>query len=342
MWLAVNTESSKLWAYWGGTYNKVSGSLTANTWYHVAMTFNAGVTQWYLDGVAVGSTVDFSARGTTWPSGTRTIGNSYTGSTWNTKFNGALSDWRFYTTVLTAAQIKELYNAPISVANTGACLSEQFTEGASGISFAKTGVVSATQVITRGTLVEPDGSRWIQVCHHADPTSYKFASTDPFATGVWKDWRRFLDGGIFNMVDKWEFLIIQKADASAATYRYRWSQPKNPNTAAFADVAASAVTKKGSADGYSDISSSYGGLYFKNSATYYCANDGASNNWWGAVGSWSAHDGGIPAYNGVVVRDGGYLDMYMRVDNVTWSTSKADFSLDKDGLAVLSPEFIEQ
>jgi hypothetical protein len=106
------------------------------------MTFNAGVTQWYLDGVAVGSAVDFSARGTTWPSGTRTIGNSYTGSTWNTKFNGALSDWRFYTTVLTAAQIKELYNAPISVANTGACLSEQFTEGASGISFAKTGVVS--------------------------------------------------------------------------------------------------------------------------------------------------------------------------------------------------------
>lgn len=318
-----------------------SATISANTWYHLAVTWKSGGNKIvYLNGVqktsvAVGNLTKSNTKASI---GRSSVADSLT----QNYFSGQMSDFRIYATALTAAQVKELYNAPISVANTGACLAEQFTEGASGISFAKTGVVSAKQVITRGTLVEPDGSRWIQVCHHADPTSYKFASSDPFSTGVWKDWRRFLDGGIFNMVDKWEFLIVQKANASAATYRYRWSQPKNPNTAAFADVAASAVTKKGSADGYSDISSSYGGLYFKNSATYYCANNGASNNWWGAVGAWSAHDGGIPAYNGVVVKDGGFLDMYMRVDNVTWNTSKADFSLDKDGLAVLSPEFIEQ
>jgi len=42
------------------------------------------------------------------------------------------------------------------------------------------------------------------------------------------------------------------------------------------------------------------------------------------------------------VKDGGFQDLYLRVDNVTWGTAKADFSLDKDGQAVLSPEFIEQ
>ena len=342
MWLAVNTESCKVWSYWGGTYNKVSGTLTANTWYHVAMTFNAGISQWYVNGETAGSAVDFSAKGTTWPSGTRAIGNSYTGSTWNTKFSGSFSDWRFYTTVLTAAQIKELYNSPISVANTGACLSEQFTEGASGISFAKTGIASSKEIFSRDILVEPDGSKWIQVSHHVNPTTYKFSSSDPFSTGVWKDAYRFLDGGIMNMVDKWEFLVVQKGDATAATCRYRWSQTKNPNTAVFADVAAANITKKGTADGYTDINSAYGGIYKFNSNTFYCANNGSNGNWWGAIGAWGAHQGGIPGYNAVVVKDGGFQDLYLRIDNVTWSTTKADFSLDKDGLAILSPEFIEQ
>jgi len=343
LWLSVNTESSKVWAYWGGTYNKVSGSLTAGTWYHVAMTFNAGISQWYVNGVAAGSAVDFSAKGTAWPSGTRSIGDSYTGTSWSgTPFAGSISDWRFYTTILTADQIKELYNTPISVANTGTCLSEQFTEGASAISFAKTGVANCKGLYTRDILVEPDGSKWIQVAHHVNPTTYKFSSSDPFLTGVWKDAYRFLDGGIMNMVDKWEFLLVQKGTESAATCRYRWSQTKNPNTAVFADVAAANITKKGSADGYTDINSSYGGIYKFNSNTFYCANNSNSGNWWGAIGAWGAHQGGIPGYNAVIVKDGGFQDLYLRVDNVTWGTAKADFSLDKDGQAVLSPEFIEQ
>ena len=345
MWLAVNTEHSKLWAYWGGTYNRVSGSLTANTWYHVAFTFNAGVTQWYLNGIAVGSAVDFSARGTTWPSGTRTIGNSYTGSTWDTKFNGSFSDWRFYTTVLTAAQIKELYDAPISVANTGACLAEQFTEGATGISFAKTGVISCNGISSLPgkydpeVLIEPDGSCWARIGHHADPTTYKFASDDPFATGVWKDGRRFLDASYCDLVDKWEFMVMQKADSSASVKKYRWVQTVNPNTAVYEDVPSSAVTKNTST-GYTSFST--GGIYKFNSSAYYVTNNGHKGNWWGAIGAWSAHQGGIPGWAGTIVKDGGHLDLYIRIDNVTFSTARSACSLDKGGKGVLSPEFVEQ
>ena len=345
MWLGVNIESSKLWAYWGGTYSKVSGSLTANTWYHVAMTFNAGVTQWYLDGVAVGSAVDFSAKGTTWPSGTRTIGNSYTGSSWNTKFSGSFSDWRFYTTVLTAAQIKELYNAPISVANTGACLSEQFTESAAGISFTKTGVVSCNGISSLPgkydpeVLIEPDGSCWAHIGHHADPTTYKFASGDPFATGVWKDDRRFLDASYCDLVDKWEFIVEQKQLADSAVQRFRWAQQVNPNTGTFENTVASNITRYGSDYGYNN--SSYGGMYKLNSSTYYCCNNGTKGNWMGAIGCWTAHNGGIPGYGGTI-KDGGYTDLYIRIDNVTFSTGRPGCSLDKAGKSVLSPEFVEQ
>lgn len=345
MWLAVNTESSKLWAYWGGTYNMVSGSLTANTWYHVALTFNAGVTQWYLNGIAVGSAVDFSARGTTWPSGTRTIGNSYTGSTWDTKFNGSFSDWRFYTTVLTAAQIKELYDAPISVANTGACLAEQFTEGATGISFAKTGVISCNGISSLPgkydpeVLIEPDGSCWAHIGHHADPTTYKFASDDPFATGVWKDDRRFLDASYCDLVDKWEFMVMQKADSSASVKKYRWVQPVNPNTAVYEDVPSSAVTKN-TGTGYTTFST--GGIYKFNVNTYYVTNNGSKDNWWGAIGAWGTTQGGIPGWAGTIVKDGGHLDLYIRIDNVTFSTDRSACSLDKGGNGVLSPEFVEQ
>lgn len=346
MWLSVNTESSKVWAYWGGTYNKVSGSLSTGTWYHVAMTFNAGVTQWYVNGVAAGSEVDFSAKGTTWPSGTRSIGDSYTGTSWSgTPFTGSMSDWRFYTTVLTATQIKELYNAPISVANTGACLSEQFTEGTAGISFAKNGVVSCNGISSLPgkydpeVLIESDGSCWAHIGHHADPTTYKFASSDPFTTGVWKDERRFLDPSFCDLVDKWEFLIKQKADSSVSENKYRWVQTVNPNTAAYEDVPSSAVTKN-TGTGYTTFST--GGIYKFNSSAYYVTNNGSKGNWWGAIGAWNAHQGGIPGWAGTIVKDGGYLDLYIRIDNVTFSTGRSGCSLDKGGKGVLSPEFIEQ
>ena len=347
MWLGVNIESSKLWAYWGGTYNKVSGSLTANTWYHVALTFNAGVTQWYLDGVAVGSAVDFSAKGTTWPSGTRAIGNSYTGSTWNTKFSGSFSDWRFYTTVLTADQIKELYNAPISVSNTGACLSEQFTEGATGIAFGKTGVMNCTNISSlpvkydNSILIEPDGTAWAHIGHHADPGTYKFASTDTFSTGVWKDASRFLDASVCDKVDKWEFIVEQKKTSDGAVERYRWAQPVNPNTTNYSGTVASTITRYGTSYGYNN--SSYGGMYYNNgSNSYYVCNNGVSGNWYGAIGCWNDFQTGIPGYNGGTVKDGGYMDLYIRIDNVVWTSGLSKCSLDKAGKSVLSPEFIEQ
>lgn len=316
-----------------------SVSVSTNTWYHLAVTWkSSGNKVIYLNGeqktsVAAGTLSKSNVNASI---GRSSSGDSLASSNY---FSGQMSDFRIYATALTTAQIKELYNAPISVANTGACLSEQFTEGAAGISFAKTGIASSKEIFSRDILVEPDSSKWIQVGHHAEPTTYKFSSSDPFSTGVWKDAYRFLDCGIMNMADKWEFIVVQKLNATAVVQKFRWSQQVNPNTGTFEDTKAANITRYGAEDGYTN--SSYGGIYKLNSSTYYCCNNGTKGNWMGAIGCWTAFQGGIPGYGGTLV-DGGYIDLYLRIDNVTWSTTKADFSLDKNVSAILSPEFIEQ
>lgn len=325
-----------------------SATISANTWYHLAVTWKSGGNKViYLNGEQKTSV----AAGTLSKSNTKaSIGRSSSGDVLSSDnyFSGQMSDFRIYATALTSEQIKELYNAPISVADTGACISGQFTEGAAGISFAKTGVVSCNGISSlpgkydSEVLIEPDGSCWVHIGHHADPTTYKFSSGDPFATGVWKDGRRFLDASYCNLVDKWEFIVTQRATATATEQRFRWVQTKNPNVAVYEDVVASAVTKYTAADGYTDMNASHGGIYKFNSNTYYVMTNGTKGNWFGAIGAWNAWNGGIPGINSTAVKDGGHLDLYIRIDNVTFTSSRTGCSLDKGGNGVLSPEFVEQ
>ena len=329
------------------TQTTISAGLTANTWYHLALTWKSGGNKvTYLNGTQISSVTagTLSKSNTNASIGRSSSADSIASSNY---FTGQMSDFRIYATALTAAQIKELYNSPISVANTGACLSGQFTEGASGIAFGKTGVVNCSNISSlpvkydNSILIEPDGTAWAHIGHHADPATYKFASGDPFSTGVWKDARRFLDPSICNNVDKWEFLVVQKKTTDGSVERYRWSQPVNPNTSNYSGTVASTITRYGTADGYN--SSSYGGMYYNDgSNSYYVCNNGVSGNWYGAIGCWNDFQTGIPAYNGGSIKDGGYTDLYIRIDNVVWTSGLAKCSLDKAGKSVLSPEFIEQ
>ena len=323
-----------------------SVSVSTNTWYHLAVTWKSGGNKIiYLDGVQKTSV---SAGTLSKSNANASIGRSSSADSLGTAnyFSGQMSDFRIYATALTAAQIKELYNAPISVANTGACLSGQFTEGASGIAFGKTGVVNCTNISSlpvkydNAILIEPDGTAWAHIGHHDNPTTYKFASGDTFSTGVWKDTHRFLDASVCDKVDKWEFIVEQKQLVDSAVQRFRWAQQVNPNTGTFADTVKANITRYGAAYGYTD--SSYGGMYKLNTSTYYCCNNGNNGNWFGAIGAWSAHNGGIPGYAGTTIKDGGYVDLYIRIDNVVWTSGRTGCSLDKAGKSVLSSEFIEQ
>lgn len=122
-WFALNTEGSELWAYFGNNspnYHKVSGTLNTNSWYHCVWVWNNGVSQWYLNGNAVGNTVTWTGRTYITNSTNASIGDSYTGSSWGgTEFPGWLSDFRIYATALSASDVKSLYQNSAYIDSSG-------------------------------------------------------------------------------------------------------------------------------------------------------------------------------------------------------------------------------
>lgn len=118
-WLAVNCEGCGLWFYNGSYARSNKGLLSPNTWYHVCFVFNKGIITWYQNGEVAGVT-DLSSRTTTlWIKDYISIGNSYTGTIWNTNYSGNISDFRIYSTILSAEDVKSIYNVSASIDKTG-------------------------------------------------------------------------------------------------------------------------------------------------------------------------------------------------------------------------------
>ena len=316
----------------GATTSAVVG---LNNWSFVAITWDAAIIRVYVNGT-LQTTYNYGGTETQFKN--LYLGNSADSNAQSSATEeAALSDFRLYATCFSADRITELYRSHTSVASPGTLVTSELVEGKGAVSVKKTGQVQASGFASIPALfgkeieIEPDGSAWLKIVHHADPTTYLFASSDTFSTGVYKDNRRWFMGHVCSYVNKWEFMVELSAGPDSAVQKFRWVQQYNPNTATFANVAAANVTKYTSSQGYDNIESAYGGIYKFNSNTYYCANNGTQGNWWGAIGAWANHKGGIPAYSSVVVKDGGYEDLWLRIDNVTWNTAVDRVSFDRGG-----------
>lgn len=229
-----------------------------------------------------------------------------------------------YATVLSEADIRSIAKAPTSFTNNGEVHCGAVVERTGVVSVEKSGFVKCDAIseiygrLDNHVRIEPDGSAWVRIVHHADPgTGNLFDSSDTFGTWVYKDAKRWFHGKMCDYADRWEFMIEQKANSSAITLKYRWAQSKNPNIAVYADVASASITKNTST-GYTSFST--GGIYKKNSSAYYTTNNGSASNWWGAIGAWSDFSNGTPGWAGTKVEPGGYLDLYIRLDGgANWS-----------------------
>lgn len=207
------------------------------------------------------------------------------------------------------------------------------------VSFNKSGIINANyfsehliSLYDPELYVEPDQSAWIRIVHHANADTKKFASTNTFSSHVYLDGDRWFNASVCNLLsENWELMVKQRETVDGTERKWRWVQPNNPMTATFNDVVAANITQNTST-GYS--TTTWGGLYYKNSSTYLCANNGASGNWWGAIGAWATHNGGIPAWGGYVVTTG-FIDLYLRVDQI-----KLDHASIFEN-AITAPEFIE-
>lgn len=124
-WLAVNTESSGLWSYiWSNAPQYGRGMsnelLSLNTWYMITYVFNSGSVYWYLNGTRKGDITKYTTLNyINADMEYLALGNSYTGTNWNTNFCGWISDFRMFTTVLSADDVKALYQNSASITSTG-------------------------------------------------------------------------------------------------------------------------------------------------------------------------------------------------------------------------------
>lgn len=124
-WLAVNTESSGLWSYiWSNTPQYARGMsnelLSLNTWYMITYVFNSGSVYWYLNGTRKGDITKYTTLNyINTDMEYLALGNSYSGTQWNTNFCGWISDFRMFTTVLSADDVKALYQNSASITSSG-------------------------------------------------------------------------------------------------------------------------------------------------------------------------------------------------------------------------------
>ena len=126
LWLGMNVEGCGQWSFRGShspNYARSGeGNISTNTWHHFVYKFKDGTVTWYRNGNKLASTkYDDSVLNL---SNVIILGNSYNGNSWDTSFEGKISDFRLYATALSDKDIAELYNTPMCITSNGALMTQ--------------------------------------------------------------------------------------------------------------------------------------------------------------------------------------------------------------------------
>ena len=108
---------------------------TNDVWHHYVMVGNGSTSLLYVDGNLYGTALNYKSI-----TGSSIYLNGWDSSS-NYNFNGYMSDFRIYATALSANDIKELYQIPISIDKNGDMFSLSYNENGTKHSFYKTGNV---------------------------------------------------------------------------------------------------------------------------------------------------------------------------------------------------------
>ena len=268
-------------------------TFTQNTWYHLAITRNSSGKKLYINGELKGSTSTIGNTTTVNTNGCL-IGLAQSSSalaTGNQGIKGKLNDIRIYNHCLSQKEIKEI--------SKGLILHYQLNR-------------NIYSKYDKNIYIEPDGSHWIHIVHHNNPKAGLFSQTDNWTLGIKKDNNIWFHISIINLLNSFEFMVKQKTTSSATEVKYRWIQTVNPLKAVYNDVKPASVTRI-TTEGYTD--GTFGGLWKTNNKTYLCIANNSSSSWYGALGCWTAYQGGIPGYPTTIITSG-YIDLYVRVDEL--------------------------
>lgn len=130
-WIGCNCEGYGLWYYGGGFYVQSQSPLSNDIWYHCALTYKNQTYQWYLNGIPVTTSIYGTFKAPTFSNSISIGGNTngdMKGSSGDYRQWGSLSDFRIYSTALSADDIKELYNTSAYVLDNGTLLTYSIEE----------------------------------------------------------------------------------------------------------------------------------------------------------------------------------------------------------------------
>lgn len=320
--------------YINATYSKDNLNFSAAGWHLLTQTYDPSSIKLYIDG-ELKNTYNITTYGMCFHSTANLyLAAEATATSWSDPAACSISDFRVYYTALSAEDIQQLYQLGAKIDNTHKIHTFELNENKQN-KITKTGQVRGALFSEFGGMsylkydnniyIEPDGSCWIRVFHHNNPAAGRFTSTNDFEHSIYIDEDRWFNMELAYYLDKWEIMVKGKFTSTANEWKLRWTQQYNPMIATYANVAAANVIKIMGGEGNYEVSpSSWGGLYKKNSNTYLCANNGTSSSWWGAIGAWNVHQSGLPGWGpSQTVTTTGYNDVYLRIDNVTFSDPTA-------------------
>lgn len=190
-------------------------TFSANSWDHYAYTYNNSVLILYKNGIEQGRT---SYSGTV-SHPVLYLGNSLYGDRGTENDECSMSDFRFYSTALSAADVKELYNVGASVSNNGQLFTNEINEFNPSL---KSHIEKSAQVVANGfsekavPLYEmkikalDDKSMWARI-HYLDVTNSAqyFASSAEVEKCIGKHNRYSRIGDItkYKQSDGYEFML---------------------------------------------------------------------------------------------------------------------------------------
>lgn len=307
-----------------GTISRLPADLISGTVYNIVLTWKNGTFKGYINGEYKGLyTVESSIIK---PNSSTCVLGSFNGT--SECQVGISSDFRIYSTALSDEAVRELYEVRENISNKGDVGALDLIDDTSSIQLGKDGLIHSPifselpMYFDNNLYTEPDGSKWVRVVHHNNPATYLFSSTDNFTAPFFTDNNRWWNMPFCNYLKNgnWEIMIKQMASSGGNEVKYRWIQYSNPMTATYESVDWN-NTERILSEGYTAAEDLYGGLHLiSGSYTYICCNNGHPGNWWGAVGAFGHHQGGIPGYSTKIITTG-YLDVYVRVDNQLTDTA---------------------
>ncbi len=301
---------------------------TLNSWHHYTIVYDSTSLKLYVDG-ALNKTNTFSSSVTMDNISYLFVNHCCAGGV-DRKSATKMSDFRIYSTALSADDIKELYDTSAIIYNDGTIAAREFSEEGTSEDITKTGIVKVGNLVelADNTLVLSDGSLWVRLLHHNNPSSYMFTSSNC--------WHKTDDANLYSVLDllrstawansdgEYEFLFCEKLTSSSTEQQFRWKQTSNP--------ALSSTLS-----GYQLISGSPGrtiGIMNKG----FAAAMHNGNSFWCECGAYSGYNGGIAGASGAVTT--GYFDLYVRMFGPTIKGADANLCQFYEN-AIVAKEIIE-